>query len=46
VAALQDRGIIRYQRASLTIRDRSALESGSCECYGALLNALERVFKT
>lgn len=45
VAALQRRGLIRYRRASLTILDRAALESGSCECYTSLRSESERVFK-
>jgi hypothetical protein len=31
--ALQRRGIIKYVRGVLTIRDRKALESQSCGCY-------------
>jgi CRP-like cAMP-binding protein len=32
----QARGLIRYSRGVLTIRDRPALEAVSCPCYGAL----------
>jgi CRP-like cAMP-binding protein len=44
VAGLQRHGIIRYKRASLTIVDRGALESGSCECYETLGKECGRVF--
>jgi len=46
VAALQRRGMIRYQRASLTIRDRRALEEGTCECYWALRQECDAIYST
>ncbi|HKU69909.1 MAG TPA: Crp/Fnr family transcriptional regulator [Burkholderiales bacterium] len=45
VAGLQRHGLIRYRRASLTVLDRAALESGSCECYETLRKECERVFR-
>jgi CRP-like cAMP-binding protein len=44
VAALQRRGMIKYARASLTIRDRRGLEAGTCECYQALSQECDRVY--
>ncbi|WP_405234526.1 Crp/Fnr family transcriptional regulator [Lentisalinibacter salinarum] len=34
--ALQAAGVIGYSRGDVTILDRAALESASCECYGKL----------
>ena len=34
-SALQDRGLIRCQRGSLTIVDRHGLEAAACGCYAA-----------
>lgn len=44
VARLRHRGLIQYTRASLTIRDRRGLETGSCECYESLRQQCERVY--
>jgi len=44
VAMLRRRGLIQYTRASVTIRDRRGLESGSCECYWTLRQECERVY--
>ncbi len=44
VRALQRKGIIKYRRASITVRDRRALEEGSCECYETLRQECERVY--
>ena len=41
--ALQSEGLISYSRGRLRIRDRSGLESVSCECYGAITNEFVRL---
>jgi hypothetical protein len=33
---LQRRGLIEYSRGNVTVRDRPALESAACECYGKI----------
>lgn len=40
---LQSAGLIRYHRGRVTIVDREGLESVSCECYGIIKAALDRV---
>jgi CRP-like cAMP-binding protein len=40
-ATLQKAGLIRYTRGRITILDRPALESASCECYAALRERFE-----
>jgi CRP-like cAMP-binding protein len=42
-ARLQEDGIIRYSRGTMTIRDRSRLEAASCECYGEVRRIFERL---
>jgi len=44
VAMLRRRGLMQDTRASVTIRDRRGLESGSCECYWTLRQECERVY--
>jgi CRP-like cAMP-binding protein len=40
---LQSAGLIKYHRGRVTIVDRDGLESVSCECYGIIKAALDRV---
>jgi CRP-like cAMP-binding protein len=40
---LQAAGLIRYHRGRVTIVDREGLEGVSCECYGIIKAALDRV---
>ena len=41
--ALQEAGLIRYQRGSVTIVDRAGLEAVACECYGVIRAAYARL---
>jgi CRP-like cAMP-binding protein len=43
---LQAAGLIRYHRGRVTIVDRAGLESVSCECYGVIKSALDRVIES
>jgi hypothetical protein len=43
---LQAAGLIRYHRGRVTIVDRAGLESVSCECYGVIKAALDRVIES
>jgi CRP-like cAMP-binding protein len=43
---LQAAGLIRYHRGRVTIVDRDGLESVSCECYGVIKAALDRVIES
>lgn len=40
---LQERGLIDYRRANVTILDRPGTEAASCECYAAQKREIERV---
>ena len=42
-AGLQEAGIIRYSRGTMTVLDRTRLESASCECYGEVRRIFERL---
>jgi len=41
---LQKAGFIRYQRGRMEVTDRPGLESVSCECYGVVRRAQDRLF--
>ena len=41
--SLQERGFIRYRRGVVDIIDRSGLETGACECYGAIRRTYQRL---
>ena len=40
---LQDAGLIRYARGHITVLDRPALESRSCECYAVVKKEYDRL---
>lgn len=40
---LRDAGLIRYGRGRIAILDRAGLEHRSCECYGVVKGALDRL---
>jgi CRP-like cAMP-binding protein len=40
---LQERGWIQSKRGTITILDRQGLESGSCECYGLIMDQHKRM---
>jgi CRP-like cAMP-binding protein len=41
---LQVRGLIRYSRGRLTIRDRDGMEQTACPCYGTVQAEWDRLF--
>ena len=41
--ALQRAGLIRYSRGHITVTDRPALESRTCECYAVVKNEYDRL---
>jgi len=42
---LQQAGVIQYRRGHITVRQRSGLEAGACECYAAVTRELRRLVK-
>jgi len=40
---LQDAGLILNRRGHITVRDRSGLEAGACECYAVVKKELSRL---
>ncbi len=40
---LQDAGLIRYARGHITVLDRPALESRTCECYAVVKKEYDRL---
>ena len=40
---LQKAGLIRYERGRMLIADRAGLENASCECYGVVRRAYDRL---
>ncbi|MBD5634120.1 MAG: Crp/Fnr family transcriptional regulator [Candidatus Eremiobacteraeota bacterium] len=40
---LQEAGVIRYRRGSISVLDREGLEAASCECYATVKAAYERL---
>jgi CRP-like cAMP-binding protein len=40
---LQQAGLIRYARGRITVLDRAGLEARSCECYGVVREAYDRL---
>ncbi len=41
---LQDAGLIRYKRGSITILTPQRLEAAACECYGVMLKEISHFF--
>jgi CRP-like cAMP-binding protein len=41
--ALQEAGLIRYNRGTLTIADRAGLEARTCECYWVVTREWDRL---
>lgn len=42
-SALQKAGLIEYRRGHITIRNRTGLETRSCECYGVVKSEYDRL---
>ena len=40
---LQKAGVIRYRRGHITVLERSALETITCECYAVVKKELDRL---
>ena len=43
--SLQKAGLIRYSRGLVHVTSRSRLEHSACECYGAMRDELDGVFR-
>jgi len=41
---LQDAGMIRYHRGTITVIDRASLEGAACACYGIMHRGYEKLF--
>jgi CRP-like cAMP-binding protein len=41
---LQNAGLIRYSRGTMTIVDRKGLEDAACECYAIIRNTFDQLF--
>lgn len=41
---LQDAGLIRYKRGSITILNPQGLENAACECYGVVIKEISHFF--
>jgi hypothetical protein len=39
---LQEAGLIRYTRGTITVLDRAGLEEAACACYGIIRTQYER----
>jgi Mn-dependent DtxR family transcriptional regulator len=42
-SSLQEQGLISYSRGVMTILDRNALETASCECYRVIRDEYARL---
>jgi hypothetical protein len=43
---LQEKGLIKYSRGTITMLDRAALESAVCECYQVVKDEYDRILGT
>ena len=41
---LQEAGVIRYTRGSITVTNRQRMEESACECYGFIKDQTDRIF--
>lgn len=42
---LQERGVISYARGRIRLKDRRALETCACECYGAMQESVRQILE-